>query len=384
MKPFPFEQFIINAREDDKSSDFIEECLKYAYKLESKNYPVLFSIQHLAMAMGVKSLLLTSLIGENRRNIFDYLYNNTVTIKKYNHFFIKKKRGSYREIMAPYKDLKYVQKWLLFNILNKFPLAESCKGFRSGISIRDNATIHSNAKLILKVDLLKFYDTITEKRVYGIFEKMGYAKNLAYSLAKLCTAKHQDKYWSDFNERDKEILSYYLEYKPPILPQGAPTSPTLANIAATKMDKRFEGLSKKLNFSYSRYADDLTFSINDDGTLPPLSLIRKIIEEENFFINDDKITYMHRGSKQYVTGLTVSNGVHTSKKYRRKIARHIYFCRKHGVENHLQKNIEQFPNYNSLKFHDWLYGHICFINSIDKEASKKLLTDFNKITWILY
>lgn len=75
MKPFPFEQFIINAIEDEKSSDFIEECLKYAYQLESKNYPVLFSIQHLAMAMGVKSFLLTSIIGEKRLNIFDFLYN---------------------------------------------------------------------------------------------------------------------------------------------------------------------------------------------------------------------------------------------------------------------------------------------------------------------
>ncbi|GGG62482.1 reverse transcriptase family protein [Epilithonimonas arachidiradicis] len=383
MKPFPFEQFITNAIKEDRSNDFIEECLRYAYKLEVKNYPVLFSIQHLAMAMGVKSQFLLALIGEDKRNIFDYLTDNRATIKHYNHFFIKKKRGNYREIMAPHKDLKYIQKWLLFNILSKFPLAESCKGFRSGISIYDNASLHNNAKIILKVDLLKFYDTITEKRVYGVFAKMGYAKNLAYSLAKLCTAKHHEKYWSDFNLNDKEVLSYYLEFKPPILPQGAPSSPTLANIVATNMDKRFEGLSKKLKFSYSRYADDLTFSIKDIGTLPSLDLIRKIINEENFYINEDKITYMHRGSKQYVTGLTVTNGVHTSKKYRKKIARHIYFCRRYGVENHLIKNIDHFPNYNILKFHDWLYGHICFINSVDKEASKRLLNDFNKIIWPL-
>lgn len=380
MKSFPFEQFIKNANSEGRTQNFIEACVQYAHNLEDRDYPVFFSIQHLAMAIGIQSDFLTALIGENENS--RYLYENEgVKLKKYNHFFIKKKRGSYREIMAPHKDLKYIQKWLLFNILSKVPLAESCKGFRSGISIHDNASIHSNAKIILKVDLLKFYDTITEKRIYGVFEKIGYAKNLAYSLAKLCTAEHHDKYWSDFNQNEKKILSYYLEFKPPILPQGAPSSPTLANIVATKMDKRFEGLGEKLKFSYSRYADDLTFSINHIGTLPPLNLIRKIIEEENFYINEDKITYMHRGSKQYVTGLTVTNGVHTSKKYRKKIARHIYFCRKYGVENHLLKNIEQFPTYNSLKFHDWLYGHICFIHSIDKVASQKLLNDFNKISW---
>lgn len=382
MQSFPFEQFTILAKEADRSPKFIEECWKYTKFLEERNYPVLFSLPHLAVAMGVESNFIKVLIGENEDS--EYLLQSLqYKALKYNHFFIKKKRGAYREIMAPHKDLKYIQKWLLFNILSKYPLQKSCKAFRTGISIKDNATVHENAKVILKVDLLKFYDTITEKRVFGVFEKMGYARNLSYSLAKLCTAEHHEKYWTDFKQNEKLILSDLFEQRPPILPQGAPTSPALANIVATKMDKRFDALAKKMQFSYSRYADDLTFSIKEVGKLPPLQLIRKIIKEENFFVNDEKTTYMRKGSKQYVTGLTISNDVHTSRKYRKKIARHIHFCRKYGVENHLLVNVEEFPSYSPLKFHDWLYGHICFIHSIDKEYSFKLLNDFNKIDWLV-
>lgn len=380
---FPFEQFIQKAREEDKSQKFIDACIQYAKKLNDNNYPVIFSLPHLAIVMGYQSDYIRALIGEKKNDVSLSLKNEGFKTKKYNRFFIKKRNKGYREIMAPHKDLKYIQKWLLFNILSKYPLRDSCKGFRNGISIKDNALVHTNAKVVLKVDLLKFYDTITERRVYGVFQKMGFAKNLSYSFSKLCTSKHHDKYWQDFSYSEKLTLKELFEERPSILPQGAPSSPTLANIIATNLDRRFDALAEKMNFSYSRYADDLTFSIKNEGKLPPLYLIRKIVNEENFFINENKVSYMHRGSKQYVTGLSVTNGVHTSKKYRKEIERHIHFCRKYGVESHLQRNKKEFPLYNSLKFHDYLYGHICFIHSVDEKASKKLLENFNKINWFI-
>lgn len=107
------------------------------------------------------------------------------------------------------------------------------QGFRKNISIFDNAKVHEKAAMILKVDLLKFYDTITEKRVFGVFKNMGYIENLAYSLAKITTAKHRSSYWDSFDETSKDVLSDFITIKPSILPQGTPTSPMLANIIAT-------------------------------------------------------------------------------------------------------------------------------------------------------
>jgi RNA-directed DNA polymerase len=385
---FPFEQFITKAKEQNKSQEFIEACLVYIKNLTEKELPVVFSLEHLAMQIGIQSDYIRILIGDYKRDLVDEDENVNVNrseykYQRYNYFKVKKRDGKFREIMSPSKDLKYIQKWILVNIISKYALADSCKGFRKSISIFDNAKVHENSEVILKVDLLKFYDTITEKRIYGVFKSLGYVNNLSYSLAKITTAKHRESYWDDFDENSKEVLKELIETKPPILPQGAPTSPMLSNILATKMDYRFEALARKLNFNYSRYADDLTFSIKKEGKLPSLILITKIISEEGFFINNKKTKYMKKGCKQYVTGLTTTNGINVSKKYRKGIIEHIYFCRKFGVSEHLERRKADFPKYNNIKFHDWLYGHMCFIKSVNEKASKKMLEDFNKINWFV-
>ncbi|WP_278378335.1 reverse transcriptase family protein [Chryseobacterium arthrosphaerae] len=407
--PFPVKQFIINAKKRNKSQDYIKECLFYIQNLEKNNFPVIFSIVHLAVLMGVQSDYLNILTGDRKEkrlsesglelfNFKDLLLGKEIKTYRsalnysdlglrpfrYKIFLMKKKRRGYREIMAPSKDLKYIQKWILVNILSKYELSNSCKGFRKGISIYDNAKPHESAKVILKIDLLKFYDTITEKRIYGVFKSLGYAKNLSYSLAKICTFPHGRIFWEKLTDQEREIFSSFIENNPSILPQGAPTSPMLANIVAKHMDIRFENLGLKLNFQYSRYADDLTFSVKEDGRLPSIRYIKKIIEEEGFFINEDKISLMKKGTKQYVTGLTTTNGINVSKKWRKELSTHILYCRKLGVENHLNFRKEkknEFKNYSVLNYHDWLYGHICFINSINKKHSQKLLDDFNKINW---
>lgn len=379
---FPLESFIKKAQEQNKSEQFIQTCIAYIKKLSEKELPIIFSLEHLAILIGIQSDYLRTLIGDVKKDFtFLHEYESEYKYKRYNYFKLKKRDGKFREIMSPAKDLKYIQKWILVNILSKYKLADSCKGFRKGISIYDNAKAHANSKIILKVDLLKFYDTITEKRVYGLFKSLGYVNNLAYSFAKITTARHRDSYWDDFDEKSKLILKQLTEDKPAILPQGSPTSPIISNILATKMDYRFEALARKLNFNYSRYADDLTFSINNEGKLPSLKLISKIISEEGFFINDKKTKYMKRGCKQYVTGLTTTNGINLSKEYRKGIIEHIYYCRKFGVSEHLERRKAEFPKYNNIKFHDWLYGHMCYIKSINEKASKKMLEDFNKINW---
>ncbi len=377
---FPYKEFRNKAKQEGKSDAFINACLLYAQKLSEKEFPVIFSIEHLAIQIGVQSNYLRNLIGDGKNDI---VYSYEHKYKRYNYFKLKKRSGGFREIMSPAKDLKFIQKWILVNILNNYPLKYSCKGFRTKVSIYDNAKEHENSEMILKVDLLKFYDTITEKRVYGMFKSLGYVPNLAYSLAKLTTAKHRDHYWRNFDEDSKKILNKLYTQRPPILPQGTSTSPMISNILATKMDIRFESLAKKLNCNYSRYADDLTFSIKKTGKLPSLKLITKIISDEGFFINEKKTRYMKKGCKQYVTGLTTTNGINVSKKYRKDIKEHIYYCRKFGVKSHLKKRNEknEFLGYNPIKFHNWLYGHLCFIKSVNEEASKKMLEDFNKINW---
>ncbi|MDT0642833.1 reverse transcriptase family protein [Zunongwangia sp. F363] len=378
---FPFNQFIKQAREDNKSQEFIEATVFYAQKLDNLGFPVIFSIEHLAMLMGVQSDFLRHLIGERKKYKYqDEPYKSF----RYNYFKLKKRNGGYREIMSPSKDLKFIQKWILINILEKHHLTDSCTGFRKGISIKDNAKPHENSEVVLKVDLLRFFDTITEKRVFTAFADIGYRKNLAVSLAKITTAQHKKQYWKSMPRAELKVIGYEAENAPSVLPQGAPTSPALANILANTMDYRFEKLSEKLGFKYSRYADDLTFSIRGDQRLPSLRIIKQIIEEEKFVVNEKKIQYLRRGSKQYVTGLTTTNGINVSKKYRKKIGSHIYYCRQFGVKDHLKRIAGKDQNPQGvLPFHDWLYGHICFISSVNRHAGDKLLEGFSKIDWFI-
>ncbi len=376
---FLLKEFINKAKSSNRSPEFIEATVSYAKNLMEGDYPVIFSIEHLAMLMGVESGYLRHLIGEPKNGGYQEWPHKMF---RYNYFKIKKKRGGYREIMSPSKDLKYIQKWILENVLINYKLQESCKGFRKGISIKDNALPHERADVILKIDLLKYYDTITENRVWGVFADIGYRKNLAVSLAKLTTANHRNKYWRSIPKAELIRMGYDRGGIPAVLPQGAPTSPALANIVADRMDKRFEALSEKLGFAYTRYADDLTFSIKGDAKLPSLKLITKIIEEEKFCVNENKVKFFRKGGKQYVTGLTIANGVNVSKKYRKQISDHIYYCRRCGVKNHLKHLAgKEKSNVAPLAFHDWLYGHICFIHSINKGAGIKLLQDFAKIDW---
>ncbi|HIB46880.1 MAG TPA: RNA-directed DNA polymerase [Flavobacteriaceae bacterium] len=377
---FPFKEFISKAKEENRSQEFIEATISYADKLDKNNFPVIFSVEHLAMLMGIQSSYFRHLIGEPKKHHYQ---DEPHKIFRYNYFKLKKKREGYREIMSPSKDLKFIQKWILVNILEKKNLQNSCKGFRKGISIKDNAMPHENSDLILKIDLLKFYDTITENRVFGVFADMGYRKNLAVSLAKITTAPHRFQYWKNIPKAELDIMGYKHNNFPSILPQGAPTSPMLANIVASKLDLRFEKLSEKMGFNYTRYADDLTFSIKGNQRLPNLKLIRKIISDENFFINETKVKYLRKGGKQYVTGLTTANGINVSKKYRQEIDSHIYYCRKYGVKGHLSWiGEENEKSQRVLPFHDWLYGHICFIKSINPKAAEKLLKDFSRIDWL--
>lgn len=379
---FPINEFKEQLQKKNKSEEYIQVIVEYISNLDRQELPVIFSLEHLSILLKIQSDYLRVLIGDSKEG-FEIPYDVPFKYRRYRKFAIQKKKGGHRIIMAPYRDLKFIQKWIAVNILDKVPLTDSAMGFVKGKSIIDNANVHKGARLVLKIDLLRFFDSITERRVYGVFKKLGYLTNLSYSLAKICTLKQDLDYWDELDETELETFNSIIKNRQAVLPQGAPTSPVIANILACNLDKRIEGLADKKRFKYSRYADDMTFSISETGSLPSLDIIYKIIEQEGFFVNTKKTKYFARGQKQYVTGLTVtdSENVHVSKKYRKDIFKHLYYCRKHGVDNHLSKNKKKFAKVTKLKFHDWLYGHICFIHSVDKKNSKKMFEEFEMIKW---
>ncbi|MFO0758411.1 MAG: reverse transcriptase family protein [Byssovorax sp.] len=222
----------------------------------------------------------------------------------YTRFTIPKRDGSPRAIWAPLPKLKAAQRWILHNVVEKLPVHGKSHGFLASRSIATNAAAHVGSKVVLKVDLKDFFPTVTFRRAKGIFRNAGYRDPIATLMALLCTEAPRE-----IVERDGK--TYFVALGPRCLPQGAPTSPALTNTLCMRLDRRLAALAKKLGWRYTRYADDLTFSLPEDhkgkpriGTL--LGSIGRIAQDEGFRVHPDKTHIARRGDRQKVTGLVVN------------------------------------------------------------------------------
>jgi hypothetical protein len=256
--------------------------------------PPLDSAKQLAEALGLT-------IPELRRLAY---HRDAATVLNYRRFTIPKRDGSERTIWAPMPKLKKAQRWIQRNIVEKLLVHGAVHGFLPGRSTLTNAAAHPDPKLVVKLDIKDFFPTVTLPRVKGIFRKAGYREEVATLLALICT------------ESPREIVelegkTYYVALGPRCLPQGAPTSPALTNTLGLRLDRRLSGLAKRLGWRYTRYADDLTFSLpeNHQGPLRVgalLGSVRRIVEDEGFAVHPDKTAVARRGGRQKITGLVVN------------------------------------------------------------------------------
>ncbi len=231
-------------------------------------------------------------------------HRDAATRIHYRRFVIAKRSGGQRAIWAPLPALKAAQRWILHHIAERLPVHGAAHGFLAGRSTLTNAAIHTDARAVLKVDLKDFFPSISWRRVKGIFRKAGYREQVATLLALLCTESPRE-------EVSLEGKTYYVALGPRCLPQGAPTSPALTNTLCLRLDRRLSGLAKRLGWRYTRYADDLTFSLPAKHSGKPqlgrlLGLVRRIALAEGFHLNPDKTRVHRRGGRQQVTGLVIN------------------------------------------------------------------------------
>ena len=232
----------------------------------------------------------------------------------YTHFTINKRNGTPRQIWSPIPRLKFVQRWILENILNNLMTHGAAHGFVRGKSIVTNATVHCNSALLIKLDVKDFFPSVHWRRVKGVFRHAGYPEQIATLLALLCTESPRQMV-------QQNGKTYYVAISDRALPQGAPTSPALTNIVCLNLDRRLTGLAEKIGLRYSRYADDLTFSLPANSTsiknaAQPsdhnhligqlLGSVHKILQEEGFILNNDKTRVIRMGNQHNVTGMVVN------------------------------------------------------------------------------
>lgn len=263
-----------------------------------------------------------SLIGVKQENLLRFLYRN-----KTNHYIsfpLKKKSGGDRLIKAPKKNLKILQR-KLYTELDKFHAPKSsAHGFITSRSIKTNATPHVQKRYVFNIDLKDFFNSIHFGRVRNLFmaEPIRAPKNLATVLAQICCCEGR-------------------------LPQGAPTSPLIANMIMRKLDSQLQALARENKCHYTRYADDLTFSftckkadlptdlidISESGTVQPGARLQSIIEKNGFLINPDKTRLKPYFQSQMVTGLIVNKFPNVPRDFIRRTRSMINALRRYGAVN---------------------------------------------------
>jgi RNA-directed DNA polymerase len=210
----------------------------------------------------------------------------------------------HRLIEAPKPRLRAIQRRLLDQVLAAIPVHDRVHGFVAGRGVHTFAGSHAGQAVLVSLDLRAFFSSITASRVYAVFREAGYPEPVAHTLTALTTTRTPAHVLRAAPDATRAAL-----LRRPHLPQGAPTSPALANLCAFRLDRRLTALADRFGLHYSRYADDLAFS----GTLGArrtddlISLVRSIVAEEGFRTHPDKTRVRRQGDRQLLAGLVVNS-----------------------------------------------------------------------------
>lgn len=313
----------------------IRLCIAYAGNLMLQGAAVIFDGQHLAGKLGYPYQTLAFLSSDKYK-----------CSKGYVSLQIPKRSGGLREIDAPRCRLKTIQRWILDNILAEVSLHDAVHGFRVERSILSNTKPHVGKELVIKLDLKDFFPTITFPRVLGVYLDIGYAYNVALLLTRLTTYKGR-------------------------LPQGAPTSPALSNLVCRKLDGRLSGIADRMGYTYTRYADDISFSTSSTDVRPDklIHLALRIVAEEGFECPRGRLCVRRKGTRQLVTGLVVNRKVSVPREERRRLRAVIHNCRTKGLESQNRDNCPYFL--------ERLKGQVGFVMGVDTHQGERLRHDLD-------
>ncbi|TCP65318.1 reverse transcriptase family protein [Baia soyae] len=328
-------------------------------KLEAWRLPVLQTAKELACAMEIEL---------NRLQWLTY-HRDTATLCHYHRFSIPKKSGGTREISAPKPELRQAQQWVKEHILDLLPIHPTAYGFVKGKSTVDNARVHIQKRIVVKMDLQDFFPTITFWRVRGLFEWMGYSRQISTLLALLTTEPpHQQvKYDGKY---------YYIAIGERQLPQGACTSPAITNLITWGMDQQLHAWTEKMGYAYSRYADDLTFSSETLSSSQQVGVllkrVRSTVKLHGFQVNEEKTRILRHTRRQRVTGIVVNEKPNLTRRRLRQFRALLHDVELHGLE---AANRQNHPNL-------WAYinGYISYMAMVRPDLSHKYNEQASRIS----
>jgi len=302
-------------------------------------------------------------------------------LRNYRYRWVPRAGGPPRLIEQPKATLKAVQRGILHGILDAIPAADAAHGFRPGRSVRTHAAAHSGQRAVLRLDLEDSFACVTAGQVFGIFRTAGYPERVAHLLTALCTNVVPREEWADVPwPADAALRRAHrrLERRlaTPHLPQGAPTSPALANLAAYRLDQRLTGLASAAGATYTRYADDLALS-GDEALLRRSTALRATIRtiagQEGFRLNEAKSRLMTSAGRQRLCGVVVNARPNLPRTDYDRLRAVLHDAARRGPEAANRQGVADFRAH--------LLGRIAWAEHLNPARGARLRARFEEIRW---
>ena len=312
-------------------------------------------------------------ISENELDWFSQKFrrdkNQADHLNHYHYSLHKKSDGDYRLLESPKTRLKSIQQRISEKIISLVKVHSAAHGFVKGKSCKTHAANHTGKRFLFVFDLQQCFQSTQWYQIYRVFDDIGYSKSISQYLSHLST--HQC--YVNHPALKKFLTDHILRLKTKHLPQGAPGSPALSNLVLYHLDKRLTGLAKRLQLTYSRYADDLAFSGNHRRCWKFLEpLVGAICLEEGFQLNHRKSRILKSAQRQKLTGIVVNQKTNIDRRYYDRLKAILHNCQRYGLRSQNRLNLPNFRAY--------LLGSIQYVKSLNPDKGEKLLKLFQQIT----
>ncbi len=297
-------------------------------------------------------------------------------LQHYTYRWLPKKSGPPRLLEVPKLRLKTMQRRILHEILDRLPAHDAAHGYVKRRSVISAAQKHAGEHVVVTLDLAEFFPSTPMGRVYGLFRCLGYPHNVARLLTGLCSTRTPPHIFTQLPKGKNHPHRTHELYRHSHLPQGAPTSPSLANLCARAMDTRLAALAKLLDFRYTRYADDLAFSGDEQAAIRVKGLIAsvsRIASSEGYRLNRSKTRIRRRGQRQIITGLIVNEHVNIPRRSYDILKATLHNCVRFGPAS---QNRDGHPD-----FYRHLDGRITWVENVNPLRGYRLRLLFEKIEW---
>ncbi|MCB9869682.1 MAG: RNA-directed DNA polymerase [Planctomycetes bacterium] len=275
-----------------------------------------------------------------------------------------------RLIEAPRRRLKAAQRRIAAELLAAIPPHEAAHGFRRGRSVLSAVHPHAGREVLVVADLTAFFPSVRVSRVHAMFQRVGYPEEVARFLTRMCTTRCRTLPKAEHEVTPGQAQLYRARH----LPQGAPTSPALANLCAFHLDARLAGFASSLGGTYTRYADDLIFSgpavLGRGGFLATVSTIAV---EQGFRLNTAKSRVMRRSQCQLVLGMVVNEAPTLPRAQLELLEAELFRCARRGPPVHHQHGVAWLR--------DHLAGRVAWAKHVNPRRAQRLVELLAAIDW---